>query len=528
MFKNIKNNNIRSLKIKLRNDEYYDFMIYKGESLPSYISDDCIVAEITPDSEKDGKYISNKVWSDSLNNGVILDNIGFTGVDNGIISFRKDRISNADFLKLFTESKYVLNEKDKAFFMTPVSGNTQQYEYPYSIEEENNKKYFALKGGFLQGFYKIFGENYQTLPNVIDDEWNMEFVVRRKEYDVEEKSLNNEHPDNKGIFFYMGLRAENKFWESYNIPNKEEFVDDKLNGNDDCYDGNCEDEYFIEGYVNDDGYYADDISLDDVEINTSTGKDVTKHGYYEIETDNKFLTFDRTGKGFTVDTFDAEDATVIFEGIKEHKDANYFLLMDRTSKGYTAKNIHEYHEENKKEFNLFEDIKDNAFALKINNDGSVSYKYAMSDCDSENGCSFVEEFSKENLIPMDKWVTINLKIKVNGSSGTCGSKVGKRKMKLYIYVNGNLVLVSKELPEFRFRELNDLKEKQETVPFNISLGGGTQGLADGIWLDYDRISEYILPLEKNFSGSFIGDIMSFRFYTCFIDHKAINDRVFKG
>ena len=100
-------------------------------------------------------------------------------------------------------------------------------------------------------------------------------------------------------------------------------------------------------------------------------------------------------------------------------------------------------------------------------------------------------------------------------------------MKILIYVNGNLVLVSKELPEFRFRELDDIKEKQETVPFNISLGGGTQGLADGIWLDYNNVPEHKLPIENHFCGSFLGDIMSFRFYECFMDHKTINERVFK-
>ena len=99
---------------------------------------------------------------------------------------------------------------------------------------------------------------------------------------------------------------------------------------------------------------------------------------------------------------------------------------------------------------------------------------------------------------------------------------------MYIYVNGNLVLVSKELPEFRFRELDDAKEKQETVPFNISLGGGTQGLAEGIWLNYFEKPDYRFPLERDFCGTFIGDIKSFKFYNCFLDYNSINDNVFRG
>ena len=31
MFGNIKKNNVRGLKLKFRNDQYYDFMLYRGE-----------------------------------------------------------------------------------------------------------------------------------------------------------------------------------------------------------------------------------------------------------------------------------------------------------------------------------------------------------------------------------------------------------------------------------------------------------------------------------------------------------------
>ena len=71
------------------------------------------------------------------------------------------------------------------------------------------------------------------------------------------------------------------------------------------------------------------------------------------------------------------------------------------------------------------------------------------------------------------------------------------------------------------RILDDLEEKQEGVPFNISLGGGTQGLAEVVYLNYLRLPEYILPLEKEFGGSFIGWIKSFKFYTCPLNYYEI-------
>ena len=94
-------------------------------------------------------------------------------------------------------------------------------------------------------------------------------------------------------------------------------------------------------------------------------------------------------------------------------------------------------------------------------------------------------------------------------------------MQIYIYVNGKLVLVSRELPMLNLKLLNDLQEKQEGVPFNISLGGGSQGLAEVVYLNYMKLPEYVLPIEKEFGGSFIGWLKSFKFYTCPLNYSEI-------
>jgi hypothetical protein len=95
------------------------------------------------------------------------------------------------------------------------------------------------------------------------------------------------------------------------------------------------------------------------------------------------------------------------------------------------------------------------------------------------------------------------------------------KMKIYIYVNGYLKFVSQELPELNLHRLDDLAERQEGVPYNISIGGGTQGLSERVFLDYYNTTDYILPLERNFGGSFIGDIKSFNFYDCYLPYSTI-------
>ena len=97
-------------------------------------------------------------------------------------------------------------------------------------------------------------------------------------------------------------------------------------------------------------------------------------------------------------------------------------------------------------------------------------------------------------------------------------------MKLYFYVNGFLIFISKGLDLFKFRELyQEYSEKQETVPYNISLGGGTLGLLETIMPNYYAISEYILPIEKDFCGAFMGDIKSFKMYGGFLDYSAISN-----
>jgi hypothetical protein len=55
-----------------------------------------------------------------------------------------------------------------------------------------------------------------------------------------------------------------------------------------------------------------------------------------------------------------------------------------------------------------------------------------------------------------------------------------RKGKFKVYVNGKLFFVINNFEEIIPRPLNTEKEKQIGVPFNISLGGGTQGLKDNL------------------------------------------------
>jgi hypothetical protein len=119
------------------------------------------------------------------------------------------------------------------------------------------------------------------------------------------------------------------------------------------------------------------------------------------------------------------------------------------------------------------------------------------------------------------------------------SEVDYRLGSLKIYVNGRLFFVINGFEEIIPRGLNTEKEKQIGVPFNISWGGGTQGLRESLTLSgcptvlsgltYQQDPECMpnetlsgtslsalttnILLEPTFAGTFEGGISQFRMYT---------------
>ena len=95
-------------------------------------------------------------------------------------------------------------------------------------------------------------------------------------------------------------------------------------------------------------------------------------------------------------------------------------------------------------------------------------------------------------------------------------------MQIFIYINGYLKLVSKELPELMLKPLDDNSERQEGVPYSLSIGGGSQVLCERILLNYYNRPDYLLPIERYFCGTFIGDIKNFTFIPCRINYPIIS------
>jgi hypothetical protein len=98
------------------------------------------------------------------------------------------------------------------------SGNTKETVYNIVNKIDSSVGYYQeLYGGFFQGFYKLFGYDYEVFPERVNKGWTMETIIKPRqveEYTLmdHQEYLNDVYPDNAGTFFFFGTRAENKFY----------------------------------------------------------------------------------------------------------------------------------------------------------------------------------------------------------------------------------------------------------------------------------------------------------------------------
>ena len=440
------------------------------------------------------------IWDEAQISDDELKNIGFTGIDNGLIKLDKMLITNDLFVELLKNSTHTLLDNRLKLF--PINSNTNTYSTDFEIKH-NGESYIKLNGGGFQGFFKTSDNKYQVLPTTIDDTWTLCFTIRPMDYIEKNNTFNNLHPNNKGFFFYIGTRSENKFLNDYNYDFSN--YDIRTNVNYEKCE-NFKNDYFSENYIVDEKIVKNDTLV------LNEGPSVKTENYFEITTDNKYLFFNNTKDGLDSEVWN-ENYTYVLTGITR-PNINLYLLLNNTKTGYTVNNIDEYFE-NYKSKNIDRiiktDIINNAFGLRVKEDGSIGYRYIVEDCENDKGYKIVEEYSYPNIIAKSEWNDIVVRIKNNGG-----------KMKIYIYINKYLKFVSKELPLLNLRKLDEIDSKQEGVPYNISIGCGTMGLADSITWDYYKPFKYILPIENNFCGTFIGDIKEFKFLVNDINMELLN------
>jgi hypothetical protein len=539
---NLKNFNSKKIELRLSDSDYWDFYLAKDEDINEFNNfDDCLVVHYdfndndvftTGNTSADTIY-SLSVWSGATNSGYTLDTIGLTGIDNGLITFTKlsSDTSNNTLLSALTGNTLVIPSGDTRLTLHRVTGMTGNYIYPLSvvIDSGSTGNYVNFCGGFYQGFYKLDGVSYEVLPNRVPKAWVMDFWLKKSDNICETisgKTLNDIYPNNKGIFFYIGTRAENKFWNQFEglntgttsgctsgstkwctIPKEKDIsiIDDNSNiliplNPPQIIIREIKNQFLIYGRASSGSTFCNNSSFSGFGNKLAcnwTGDSIFVTSTKKIKTDfrNPFLIYSRSN-GKTCSPCGVSATTDPITACNYSGDSIEVTELDWAN-----------------------DVVDNAMAFMIKDDGSIgvrwlTYSATCSGDTTISGCSVQESFSQSGTVKNDIWTKISIRF-IMPKLDYCELTYKKpRKGKLMFYVNCKLKHVVDNFDEMVFKRLSEHWKKQIGVPFNISLGGGTQGLLESMTFDGQDPDDLNLCIEENFAGSFIGGISQFKWYIC--------------
>lgn len=555
---NIKNYNFNKIDAFLSNSQYYDFYLaqdeYSSHSMYSgVITGDCLVVHFdfndtnifsTGSTSADTIY-SLTTWTGATNTGHTLTTFGYTGIDNGYIHYVKDSgdTQNTGLTQTLTGTTIIIPSGDTRFVFNRVSGSTGSYIYPMSITPPTtlNQSYNNFCGGFYQGYFKLDGYGYEVLPTRVPKAWVAEFWLNKTDTgttcgdnvttscdEFSGTTLNDTYPNNKGFFFYMGTRAENKFWNVFT-------------GNTVTLSGDCG--------------FCTETKEADIRLTGGTGGfpiTLSPPTYKVDEITNQFMIYGRStadgtatcgdcgapasGQGAkTVCSFEQGDTLILSSStFTRTYETNPFILYGRATgsensscgtcgspSGFGTETVCSY-ESPIPDINLdpVVDVLDNAIGFRIKDDGAIGYRalrltgYCSGDT-YVTGVTIEEQYSVSGTVRCDEWEHITVRFVMGEEYDAC-DLVNKddRTGRLMFYVNSKLKFVAEDVNELVFKRLNEFKDKQLGVPYNYSLGGGSQGLLESMTFDGQDPDDLGLAIQNNFAGTFIGGISQFKFYIC--------------
>jgi len=591
---NIKNFNFNKLDLKLSNSDYWDFYLATDEynncgggsdnGCPSVWYDFNDIRTYANSAYTATSIYSLVTWTGATNTGYTFNTIGLTGIDNGLITFQKTTgdTSNQALLSAITGTTLVIPSGDTRMQMTRVTGTTGNYIYPIDIiTGETAGTYSNLCGGFYQGYYKLDGYSYEVLPTRVNQSWSAEFWLKPQNLcsSFTGTTLNDDNPNNKGFFFYMGTRAENKYWNIWDGADTGCTIDCTIpSGCTDILSEWCTipkesnmsiigdygvaipldppqvtidlitNNFLIYGRARDEGYNF---------LTGTTGSFITEEDIASINTGSTCSACGVSHDGLgtqTVCSYDGKGIVVVNTSSHITNKTNPFLIYGRASKndgcscsaccgpgdGFGNESVCSFSgftsPTTELDYNL--DIIDNAIGFRIKDDGSIGYRLLTytGQCITAStgvvsyvsGVTIEESYSPAGVIVGNEWSYVVIKFYTDYKSD-CDLKTAKpRKGRLSFYVNGKLKYFIDEFDEFIARRLNEYKDKQLGVPFNFSLGGGSQGLLESQTFDGLDPNDRNLPIEQNFAGTFIGGISQFKFDLCELTYADIQNNYNEG
>ena len=422
-------------------------------------------------------------WSNSTSSAFTINDIGLTGIDTQYV----DQMSGISMSFLGNES-LVLKMVDGNLMFDNNIGNYPIKYNVFSVDDYSGQ-YYKGDGGFFQGFFKLHDYPFQVMPTRMEKGWTMEFLLKVGCCDCNtcpttyEKTLNELYPENKDIFFLIGVRSENKYWN----------------------------------------YFSGETG-----VTTSSGVPLNPESGTTQPADNSMIYWKEKliGKNACDDSIPATEY-----GVTNDTDPNFNIINNVLAFRLDC-------ETNKIGYRKV------AFSGVCTNDipGTTSggthmeaiavIEEKMSDnpiqitgtCSAQTWAHVVVKFVREFTLEGCDLVNRDGINDIDYNDTTTYLKLLKyqdesnwRKGKLIFYVNGKKHFVVDDFEEIIPRQLDTHKEKQQGVPFNISWGGGTQGLMESItfdgWNGIEQDSkDYKLMMEKNFAGTWCGGYSVLKIY----------------
>jgi hypothetical protein len=489
-----------------------------------------------------------------------LCDVGLTGIDNGLVKkMSGETIELTTGLYTTSADTYSRYKYDRRMKMHPITGftttenrlwNDNSYTYNLSYSTDGNPVgYFTkLNGGFFQGFYKMPGYDYQIFPERVNLGWTAEFMLRYRWTGDTSGGLNNRYPNNKGTFFYMGARAENKFYHYTDGHPKQDTGYTRVTSGLTCmHTCECEQTGITASHgclpVYQPSGVTSTICTCGCPCSCSTHAEYPEKDPLYDEVSNALslrLSGDTGSPRLCIKTYT----------ITGHCESTGTCLTGQTY--VTGTSVNEWCSTR----GIFDDCSGTTYANVehwVQIDAVFRRREWFGECDlwDKGGLGLIVSEQYTATTANNSLSLIQPPITHEKDYDPATTEVVSfndnwlleepfRVGTLRIYVNGRLFMIAENFEEIIPRLLNFEKEKQIGVGYNISLGGGTQGLHDNLTFSGgcpDTVNEIVyqqdpeclttndldhtiysgltthIHLEEIFGGSMIGDISAFRMYT---------------
>ena len=496
-----------------------------------------------------------------------LCDVGLTGIDNGLVKkMSGETIQITTGLYTTNTDKYSRYKYDRRMKMHPITGFTttqnrlwddDSYDYNliYTTDGGPVGSFARLNGGFFQGFYKIPGYDYQIFPQRVSLGWTSEFMLRYRWTGDTNVGLNNRYPNNKGTFFYMGARAENKFYHYADGSPKQDTGYTRVTSGLTCmHTCGCSS-----------SANTASTCLQVYQISGGTSKNCSCGCNCECQVNAQYPEkdplYDGVSNGLSLRlSGDTGNPRLC---IKTYRITGGCETTGTCQTGltyHTGTSVTEWCSTR----GIFDECKNTPYIQLehwVQIDAVFQRKEWLDTCDlyekgglgllvdtiftatpANNSVSLIEPPLTHEQ-PYDPATTEIVTFNDNWTEEQI-YRLGTLKL----FVNGKLFMVVNNFEEIIPRLLNVEREKQIGVGYNISLGGGTQGLKDNLTfsggcpesvsgITYQQDPECLttddldntiysgltthIKLEEYFGGSMIGDVSAFRMYTEPLDASQI-------